>query len=121
MHLHLQVQPLFGDSRVVSANFSQYQTKMECLQVATQEQLLQIAQESHVIYAGATINPWRRADDHSSDGFTGTMFFAETRNMMQAEDRLLRVRNYRHNTHQQSNADPSPGYIYVIKGRKHYY
>ncbi len=85
----------------------------------TQEQLFTIAQEKYAVYGGSTDDPERRAREHSREGYSGKMFYADTKNMMQAEDRLLRTGNFRYNIQGSSNADQSPGYVYVIKGVKH--
>ena len=46
------------------------------------------------------------------------MFYAETQNMMFAEDKLLEIKVPRHNVHEFSNAQEEEGYVYVIQGRK---
>ena len=45
------------------------------------------------------------------------MYYAQTDNMFYAENRLLELREYRHNIQEKSNAQPKKGYVYVIRGR----
>ncbi len=84
----------------------------------TQEQLKQKAQEANAIRVGSTVDPKRRATQYSSEGYSGKMFIAETQNMKQAEDRLLQICACRQNVQKSSNADPDPGYVYVLQGKK---
>ena len=45
------------------------------------------------------------------------MYYAETQNMMLAEDRLLAIRVPRYNIQEESNTQEEEGYVYVINGR----
>ena len=74
---------------------------------------------------GATKDPDTRADFYqtpSGGGYSGTMYYAKTDNMMKAENRLLDTAldtgGGRHNSHSVSNAKEAPGHVYVIKGKK---
>ena len=70
------------------------------------------------IRAGSTEDPHRRKKEYEDQGYGGDMFYAKTENMRDAENRLLKARDFRHNAQGKSNANDGPGYIYVIKGRK---
>ena len=84
----------------------------------TQSELHEIIQEYGAIRTGATVDVDRRRDEYEEDGYSGTMFFAETRNMKFAEDRLLEIRVPRYNEQTLSNAQEEEGYVYVIQGRR---
>ena len=60
----------------------------------------------------------RSADQYEREGYSGVMYFFRTKNMMRAEDELLEYPGT-HNVHEWSGAQPKPGYVYVIKGRKY--
>ena len=83
-----------------------------------QGDLHEIIQEYGAIRCGATIDIERRRDEYEEEGYSGTMFYAETQNMMFAEDKLLDIRVPRHNVQEVSNAQEEGGFVYVIKGRK---
>ena len=72
-----------------------------------------------IVRVGATIDPERRRDEYERDGYGGTMYYAQTDNMFYAENRLLELKEYRHNIQEESNAQPEKGYVYVIKGRQY--
>ncbi len=63
---------------------------------------------------GSTKDPQRRAGKYGQEGYTGTMFYARTKNMKQAENRLLQDCTCAANAQKKSNAKPGPGYVYVI-------
>ena len=77
--------------------------------------------EYGVIYAGSTEDPEERARKHQRKGFSGTLYYVETQNMRQAENRLFDAKegSYRYNNHQASNHGEEPGYVYLIKGKKY--
>ena len=83
-----------------------------------QRDLQDIIEEKGAIRCGATIDIERRRDEYEDEGYSGTMFYAETQNMMFAEDKLLEIRVPRHNVQEVSNAQEEEGFVYVIKGRK---
>ena len=85
--------------------------------VKNQKNLHRHAAKPGSVYVGSTVNPQQRAQQHTSSGFSGQMYFAKTSNMKQAENKLL-GNGPRHNSHTSSNAAASPGYVYVINGRK---
>ena len=84
----------------------------------TQQVLFQRAQESGAVRGGATISPKATKTRYEGQGYGGTLFVATTLNMKAAEDRLLAIRDFRHNVQKLSNVQEEPGFIYVIKGRK---
>ena len=69
-------------------------------------------------YAGATVDPERWANEHEiSLNLWGrrVMYCWKTRNSMKkAENRLLDQRNFPLNSHNVSNADDEPGFVYII-------
>lgn len=69
------------------------------------------------IYVGSTgRTASERAYEHQRR-YTGTLYYAHTQNMQSTEDKLLKIR-YTHNRQRLSNAQPIPGYVYIIVGRK---
>ena len=46
------------------------------------------------------------------------MYYAETKNMRTAEDRLLHNFNFEYNKQKNSNMPESKGYVYIITGEK---
>ena len=93
--------------------------------VETQQKLYEMILDRHgrpvagFIRAGSTEDPCRRKSQYEEEGYGGTMFCVRTDNMRRAEDQLLQSRDFRYNVHKRSNADETPGYIYVIQGRKY--
>lgn len=83
----------------------------------SQGELTRIADERGAVYVGSAKDCHSRADGHEQKGFSGVMYAAKTSNMMHAEDKLLEY-GHRHNSHQWSGAQQSPGYVYAIKGTK---
>ena len=83
--------------------------------------LIDMCNEYGVIYVGSTEDPEERADQHERNGFSGTMYYAETQNMKQAENKLFDAKkgSYRYSDHQASNQEEEPGYVYLIKGKKY--
>ena len=69
-------------------------------------------------YAGATVDPERRANEHERSlnlGGRRVMYCWKTRNSMKkAENRLLDEGSFPLNSHNASNADDEPGYVYII-------
>lgn len=92
--------------------------KLELVFVRTQAELNIIRQERGCIRIGTTTNPEARASAYASEGYRGTMYVTETKNMMKCEDRFLRDHLPRHNVHTFSNHGDYEGYIYAIIGRK---
>ena len=70
------------------------------------------------LYAGATVDPERRANEHERSLYLWgrrVMYCWKTRtSMKKAEDRLLDQRNFPLNSHNASNADDEPGFVYII-------
>jgi len=81
----------------------------------TQDKVRKIAKRQSIARVGATANPKGRANSYQHEGYRGVMYIA--RNMMKAEDKLLRTPG-RHNVHQWSNAKQARGHVYVLEGRK---
>ena len=93
----------------------------------TQQDLLEIIAEGRrrvrvkVRRVGATVNKEgalkSRISKYKYKGYTGTLYLAKTRNMKKAENRLLEYCMECHlNIQKRSNAQPKPGYVYIIKG-----
>ena len=73
------------------------------------------------IRAGSTNDIERRRGEYYGGGYRGTMYYAKTKNMKKAEDRLLKdacEEFLRHNRQCRSNNTEDEGYVYLIKGRK---
>ena len=72
---------------------------------------------SNISRVGATKNPNARISAYQSQGYAGTAYVAETRNMKQAEGRLLRAcqSSCDCNIQRSSNAPSQPGYVYGIR------
>ena len=73
--------------------------------------------ERGAIRAGSTGDPNQRKYGYEAEGYSGTLFYARVSDMKQAEDDLLRRRDFLHNIHSRSNSQPQKGYVYIIKGR----
>ena len=83
----------------------------------SQRDLQEIIERHGSIRTGATTRIDARRGEYQNEGYTGTMYYAETQNMMLAEDGLLAIRVPRYNTQEESNAQEEEGYVYVINGR----
>lgn len=84
----------------------------------SQTELKSIAEMDDAMYAGASYNHQiiTRYKRHSKR-FEGTFYYAPTKNMMKAEDILLK--NYLpYNKHKLSNHKEESGCTYVIKGKQ---
>ena len=46
------------------------------------------------------------------------MYYAETKNMRTAENRLLHKFNFKYNKQKNSNMAEASGYVYIITGKK---
>jgi len=88
------------------------------MEQVTQQELHSIAEEKFSIYVGATIDANRRRTEHQRAGISGTMYYASTTNMRQAEDKLLSFGKYAHNRHGESGKEEGDGFVYVIQGKK---
>ena len=81
-----------------------------------------IEKEKGVIRCGATANYNNRANGYEREGYSGVLYYARTKNMMKAEDNLLKTGSNSgsciHNQQGQSNMQEKPGYVYVVKGKK---
>eukprot|EP01084_Bolivina_argentea_P223033 377435_1 len=90
--------------------------------LSNQTNLYKHARKRKNMRVGATFEDriTQRASEYRRLGYTGTMYFAKTANMVAAEDKLLRLHPGSHNVQTQSNHHAAgPGYIYVIIGSKH--
>ena len=85
----------------------------------SQKELHQITGQKGSVYVGSSVDIQQRTGQHQREGYSGTVYYASTDNMMRAEDKLLQQNPGRHNIQQQSNAEQGKGYVYGIKGRKH--
>ena len=83
-----------------------------------QRDLEEIIEWHGSIRTGATTRIGARRGEYQNEGYTGTMYYAKTQNMMLAEDRLLAIRVPRYNEHANSNAPEDKGYVYVINGQR---
>ena len=82
------------------------------LEHVTQEVLFSVAPRGQ--YAGATIDPERRCGEHQRKGYQGIMYYAFTKNMKLAENRLFERCPCYGNIQHHSNAKSDPGYVYII-------
>ena len=78
----------------------------------TQEKLFSYADRGQ--YAGITKDPDRRCDEHEREGYNGVMYYAKTRNMKIAEEKLLEQCPCYRNRQRRSNAPAEEGFIYII-------
>ncbi len=69
-----------------------------------------------VVYVGSTVNPRKRFYQHLRNGITGCRVLRFVKNMMVAEDKLLKKHSNSTNKHRLSGAQPSKGYVYICKG-----
>jgi len=83
----------------------------------SQGDLQRIVKEKGAVRAGSSTNLEGRIQQYKQEGYKGKLFHADTRNMMKAEDKLLKE-NPLHNQQKLSNAPERPGKVYVIKGGK---
>ena len=86
------------------------------LEYTTQQGLDQIANWG--IRCGATVDPQRRNNEYAREGYRGTMYCAETKNMRTAENRLLHKFDFKYNKQKNSNVAEDSGYVYIITGKK---
>ena len=85
-------------------------------QDGTQKELKQHVRSDEVDRVGATKDPNRRLGEYQREGYSGTMTFAETKNMKRAENVLLEeCKTCPRNTQKASNVGEKPGYVYAIK------
>ena len=84
----------------------------------TQYNLFQQAEKTNNVRVGSTIDVYRRAGEHEREGYSGTMYYAKTENMMKAEDRLLEYPGD-YNKDEWSGAKEKAGFIYVIRGKQY--
>ena len=85
----------------------------------TLDRLHALSEERGAIRAGSTVDPRQRSYGYKAEGYSGTMYYAWTDNMREAENDLLQSHAYLHNIHSRSNSAPKEGYVYVIKGRRY--
>ena len=89
------------------------------LQKVTQKVIYERVKEPGVICAGSTIDLEHHKAEYEREGYEGTMYYTETKNMKKAEGKLLAsCADCGHNIQLSSNAEEKPGYIYIIKGTK---
>ena len=71
---------------------------------------------------GATNDIERRKKEYASDGYEGLMYYAETKNMQRAENQLLesckKSGGCPKNAQKKSNAEASPGCVYVFPEKR---
>ena len=84
----------------------------------TFEQLKEKAKQVNNDRVGATEDIQRRKGEYERNGYRGTMYYSKTPNMKSEENTLLSVcKAYGacpRNVQRVSNAQASPGYVYVI-------
>ena len=85
----------------------------------TWEYIHDLCLQAGSIYIGSTCKEdlQARIKAFEESGFQGDFYYAETQNMRQAEDELLKEKP-RWNTQTQSIRKEKPGYVYLIKGRR---
>ena len=71
----------------------------------------------NAIYSGSASNIDLRMDQHENEGYSGTVYYSHTENMMKAEDKLLDV-SHGHNIQESSNVRGAPRNVHVIKGKR---
>lgn len=86
--------------------------------IETYAELEDIAREKFSIRVGSTKDIKGRASSYRTQGYSGTMFWTETKNMCYAENKLLKLGSYKHNKQKTSNNTTEPGQVYVIQGKK---
>ena len=96
---------------------------LELQRCETQEQLHGWIEMKGTTRAGSTIDPRRRRGEYRRIGYRGTMYYAATRNMHSAENRLFDLRmnkyaNFKYNDHAVSNSLKHDGFVYLINGRR---
>ena len=69
-----------------------------------------------MVYVGSTVNPRKRFYDHFRNGIKGCRVLRFVKNMMVAEDKLLKKYPKSTNVHRLSGAQPTRGYVYICKG-----
>lgn len=98
---------------------AQRKGKLELEKVSSQKKLHIKAREKGSIRVGSTETPYIRKGTYEVKGYSGTMYFAKTSNMMKAEDKLLAIKTFLYNKQKYSNVPEEKGYVYVIQGRKY--
>lgn len=81
------------------------------------QELQTLARQPRNQRVGATVNPENRRKQYRSEGYTGTFYYAQVRNMKAAEQMLLScvgTGNCPRNVQSGSNAPEGPGYVYAI-------
>lgn len=82
------------------------------------KKLQQIASRKGAVRSGSTGDIHRRAREYKSEGYSGKLYYSRTQNMKAAENKLLQAGPGRHNVQKTSGAQPKPGKVYTIKGKK---
>ena len=77
-----------------------------------------IRSNKKAIRAGATKDHEQRKGQYEREGYSGTMYYANTDNMKSAEDKLFKIKVPPENVQTRSNISEEPGYVYVIVGTK---
>ena len=81
----------------------------------TFEELKEIALNPNAYYCGATNNPQRRKNEHSSDGKDGVLYYAQVPRVKDAENELLSMKNWGDNRQMTSHyKHNNSGKVYVI-------
>ena len=89
------------------------------LQKVTEEEIYEKVKEPGFGRAGHTGTPKRRKDELEREGFEGTMYYAETKNMKKAQDKLFAsCADGGLDIDLMSNVKEKPGHIYAIRGGK---
>ena len=73
------------------------------------------------IRVGSTAHLEERRSQYERENYKGTMYYADTKNMKKAEDRLFKDACGEcliHNQQCRSNSKPEEGKVYLIVGRK---
>ena len=82
------------------------------------KKLQQIASRKGAVRSGSTVDVYRRAREYKSEGYSGELYYTQTRNMKAEENKLLEAGPGRHNVQKKSGAPSKQGTAYVIKGKK---
>lgn len=94
---------------------------MRLINVGTLQNLYKYVHVRGAIRTGSTIDPKSRSISYQSEGYRGIMYYAPTQNMKKQEDNFLKIKQWLHNIHTESNSPETQGYIYIIQGRRNSY
>lgn len=78
-------------------------------------ELIKIAPDSNAYRCGASIDPTKRKNGYSHEGYFGTMYYAYVQHVRDAEEELLAIKDWEGNVQKRSNYKHNDeGYVYII-------